>query len=117
MGRHMASLSWLRRRHERKERRAAEASTPLRYFFGDAYGEAHRRRREAERDAEARAQSAPPADETPRKKSKGRGLDTATRMAMDADFSRPREPAEATQSESSLARGQIEELRRILRDR
>ena len=110
-------LSWLRRRRERKARRAFEAGSASRYLFGDAYGEAVRRRREAARDAEEeRARRAAAAAVSPRKSKGHHGLDTATRMARDADFSRPREAADGAEPEPISARAQLEELTRILRD-
>jgi hypothetical protein len=79
-------LSWLRRRRERAERIDAEADALISAFGDSAYSEARCREREASSDEMEREWSRV-ALAIARKAGRRIGLDTATRMAMDADFS------------------------------
>ena len=79
-------LSWLRRRREQAERIEAEADALISDLGDGAYAEARRREREAssdEMEREWRRIALAVAGKT----GKSVGLDTATRMAIDADFS------------------------------
>jgi hypothetical protein len=89
-------LSWLARRRARIARIEAEAEALIRGFGDRACSEARRREREASCDEVAKDWSCV-ALAVARKTGKRVGLDTATRMALEADF--PLEPhqAESTQ--------------------
>jgi hypothetical protein len=106
-------LSWLRRRRERNERIDAKAKALVRAFGVDAYYEARQRKRQAE-SAEAAQEWRAVAQAIARKTGKRAGLDTATRMAMDADFSTARQSGGAPMDLSSPEVDQLEELRRII---
>ena len=79
-------LSWLRRRREQAERIEAEADALISDLGDGAYAEARRREREASSD-EMEQEWRRIALAVARKTGKSVGLDTATRMAIDADFS------------------------------
>ena len=79
-------LSWLRRRREQAERIEAEADALISDLGDGAYSEARRRAREASSDEMEREWSRV-ALAIARKTGRKVGLDTATRMAKDADFS------------------------------
>ena len=79
-------LSWLRRRREQAERIEAEADALISDLGDGAYSEARRRAREASSDEMEREWSRV-ALAVARKTGRQVGLDTATRMATDADFS------------------------------
>ena len=79
-------LSWLRRRREQAERIEAEADALISDLGDGAYVEARRREREASSD-EMEREWRRIALAIARKTGKSVGLDTATRMAIDADFS------------------------------
>ncbi len=79
-------LSWLRRRREQAERIEAEADALISDLGDGAYAEARHREREASSDEMEREWSKV-ALAIARKTGKNVGLDTATRMAADADFS------------------------------
>jgi hypothetical protein len=85
-----AMLSWLRRRRERAERIDAQVKALIRAFGVDAHYEARQRQRGAE-SAEAAQEWRAVARAIARKTGSRLGLDTATRMAMDADFSTARQ--------------------------
>ena len=76
-------FTWLRRRRERAVE--AEAYTLIRYFDAEAYGEARFREREASSEASARHWNRV-ASAVAHKTGTRVGLDTSTRMAMDADL-------------------------------
>jgi hypothetical protein len=106
-------LSWLRLRREKAERIDAKARTLILAFGVDAYSEARQRERQAE--------SAPVAEEWRRvalvvahKTEKRVGLDTATRMTIDADFSAARQSSGPQAAPQSSELDQLEELRRII---
>ena len=79
-------LSWLRRRREQAERIEAEADALISDLGDGAYAEARRREREASSD-EMEREWRRIALAIARKTGKSVGLDTATRMAAEADFS------------------------------
>ena len=79
-------LSWLRRRREQTERIEAEADALISNLGDGAYSEARRRARESSSDEMEREWSRVGLA-IARKTGKSVGLDMATRMAMDADFS------------------------------
>jgi hypothetical protein len=108
-----AMLSWLRRRRERAERIDAQASALIRAFGVDAYSEARQRKRQAE-SAEAAQEWRRIARVIAHKTGTRVGLDTATRMAMDADFSAARQQDGARKNLQSPEVDQLEELRRII---
>jgi hypothetical protein len=79
-------LSWLRRRRERAEGIAAKANAPIRAFGVDDYSEARQRARQA--GSVATAQEWRHVALAIARKAGGRiGLDTSTRMAINADLS------------------------------
>ena len=79
-------LSWLRRRRDQAERIEAEANALIVDLGDRGYSEARRRAREASSNEMEREWSRV-ALAIARKTGKHVGLDTATRMAMEADFS------------------------------
>jgi hypothetical protein len=83
-------LSWLRRRRERAEGFAAKANALVRAFGADAYSEARQRERRAE-STETAQEWRHVAVAVARKTGRRVGLDTATRMTIDTDFSPDRE--------------------------
>lgn len=85
-----AMLSWLRRRRERAERIDAKVKALIRAFGVDAHYEARQRQLGAE-SAEAVQEWRAVARAIAHKTGSRLGLDTATRMAMDADFSPARQ--------------------------
>jgi len=95
-------LTWLRRRREQAERIEAEADALISDLGDGAYAEARRRAREASSDEMEREWSRV-ALSVARKTGKRIGLDAATRMTMDADFS-ARDDAAAPQ------RGPLEDI-------
>ena len=86
-----AMLSWLRRRRERAERIGAKVKALTRAFGVDAHHEARKRQREAD-SAEAAREWRAVARAIAHKTGRRHGLETATRMAMNADFSDRSEP-------------------------
>ena len=86
-------LSWLAHRRARMLRVDADAEALIRDFGDRAYSEARRRQRESSSDEIAKDWGRI-ASAVARKSGKQVGLDTATRMAMDADFSLERDRAE-----------------------
>jgi hypothetical protein len=87
-------LSWLRRRRESPERVDAEADALIAELGVEAYAEARRKEYESSDDAMA-ARWNRIALAVAHKTGKRVGLDTSTRMAMNAIFAADREPAEA----------------------
>jgi hypothetical protein len=85
-------LSWLRRRRETAERIEAEADTLIGELGVEAYAEARRREYESSNDALALRWNRI-ALAVGRKSGKLVGLDTSTRMAMNAVFAPDREHA------------------------
>ena len=105
-------LSWLRRRRDQAERIEAEADALISDLGDGAYSEARRRAREASSDEMEREWSRV-ALAVARKTGREVGLDTATRMAMDADFS-VREGETAGGSEPFEEIDPLDELMRIV---
>ena len=106
-------LSWLRRRRERAERIDAKVKALIRAFGVDAHYEARQRQLGAE-SAEAVQEWRAVARAIARKTGSRLGLDTATRMAMDADFSTERQRGKNSQSREV---DPLEELRRVISKR
>lgn len=107
-------LSWLRRRRERAERIDAKVMALIRAFGVDAHYEARQRQRGAE-SAEAAQEWRAVARAIARKTGSLLGLDTATRMAMDADFSTAR--GNTLKDLQSREVDPLEEMRRIISKR
>ena len=106
-------LRWLRRRRERLERIEAEADALILNLGVEAYAEARRRQREASSDAMAREWNRV-ALAVARKTSKRAGLDTTTRMAMDADFSRLLEAVASSPGPALPELGPVDELLQVV---
>ena len=87
-------LTWLRRRREQAERIEAEANALISDLGDGAYAEARRRARDASSDEMEREWSRI-ALAIARKTGRRVGLDTATRMAAESDFSGAEEATEA----------------------
>jgi hypothetical protein len=109
-------LSWLRRRREKAERIDAKARALIRAFGVDAYSEARQRERQAQ-SAEATQEWRAVAVAIARKTGKRVGLDTATRMAIDADFSAARQGGDERKNLNFPEVDQIEELKRVISER
>jgi hypothetical protein len=105
-------LSWLRRRRERAERIDAKARELIGAFGVDAYSVARQRKLQAD-SAEVAREWRCIARVIAHKTGMRVGLDTATRMAMDADFTATRQKDGAQKNLQSLEISQLEELRRI----
>jgi hypothetical protein len=105
-------LPWLRRRRERLKRIEAEADALILDLGVEAYGEARRRERAARSDATAREWNRV-ALAVVRKTSERLGLDTATRIAMDADFSSLLEAFASPPSPPLPELGPVNELMRL----
>ncbi len=105
-------LSWLRRRHVRPKEVEAEADALIRSLGMAAYSAARRREHEASSDALAKYWNRV-ALAVAHKTGKRIGLDTSTRMAMNAIFAPDREPAAARKPQLS----QGDELKRVLAPR
>ena len=99
-------FSWVRRRRERNERVESKARNLIRAFGLDAYSEARLGQRRAGDEAPAK-EWRDVALAISRMTGRRVGLDTATRMAMEADLSRAPQPEP----------DQLDELRRILDDK
>ncbi len=106
-------LSWLRRRRARIERIEAEAEALIRDAGDRAYSEARRREHEASSDAIAKDWSRV-ALAVARKTGKRVGLDTATRMSTDADFSLREERVALIERPPHAKTGPIGELARLV---
>jgi len=105
-------LSWLRRRREQADRIEAEADALISDLGDGAYSEARRRAREASSDEMEREWNRV-ALAVARKTGRKVGLDTTTRMGMDADFS-VREGETAGESEPFEENDPLDELVRIV---
>jgi hypothetical protein len=105
-------LSWLRRRREQAERIEDEADALISDLSDGAYSEARRRAREASSHEMEREWSRV-ALAVARKTGRPVGLDTATRMAMDANFS-AREDGTAPEHEPYEETDPLDELMRIV---
>jgi hypothetical protein len=107
-------LSWLRRRRERARRIEADAEMLLCELGPEAYAEGRLMQRRA-KSIEERRHWRDVALVVARKNGKRVGLDTATRMSLDADLSRHGEPQSPGLEPQKV--DPIEELeRRIRRD-
>jgi hypothetical protein len=107
-------LSWLRRRRERTRRIEVEASMLVRELGSDAYAEARLMQRKS-KSTEQREYWRDVAMAVARITRKRVGLDTATRMTMDADFSDRREMATPEFEPQHV--DPIDELMRIIGER
>src|SRR5271167_4374517 len=116
-------LQWLRRRRQAERLAQADAEALIRDHGAEAYREA----RERERDV-ILTDGTTHAGRTPahwrrvalivaKRTGKRVGLDTATRMAMDADFSAGRESRDPRPPAPSSPLGPLDELKRILSKR
>ncbi len=105
-------LRWLRRRQQAERLALADAEALIRDHGAGAYGEARQRQQDAH-NAETFAHSGRVIRTVARLIGRRIGLDTATRMAMDADFS---ERAERSTPECEPAPivDPIEDLMRIV---
>ena len=101
---------WLRRRRRRAERIDANARALIRAFGADAYSEARQGKLQAE-SAKAAQEWRRIARVVAHKRGTRVGLDTASRMAMDADFKATRQQDSARKNLPEI--GQLDELRRI----
>ncbi len=106
-------LSWLARRRARMERIKAEAEALIRGIGDRAYSEARRGEREASSDAIAKDWSRV-ALAVARKTGRRVGLDAATRMSTDADFSLREDEAASNERPPHAKTDPIEELIRIV---
>ena len=105
-------LSWLRRRRDQAERIGAEAAALISDLGDGAYSEARRRAREASSDEMEREWNRV-ALAIARKTGRQVGLDTATRMAAESDFSST-EDATEPRSEPLEDIDPLDELMRIV---
>ncbi len=116
-------FQWLRRRRQAERLAQADAEVLIKDHGGEAYGEA--RERECDvvlRDGTTHAGRTPAhwrrvALIVARMTGKRIGLDTATRMASDADFSDRSDPGGQTRKRSADDVDPLEELRRLVRER
>jgi len=106
-------LSWLRRRRESAGRIEAKATILSALLGPDAYSEARLLERHADSPAERKEWSAV-ALTIARMTGKRVGLDTATRMAMDADYSTDREASGDRSHAATPEIDPIAELKRIV---
>ena len=106
-------LSWLPRQRARTERVEAEAEALIRDLGLAAYSEARRREREASSDAIAKDWGRV-ALAVAHKTGKRIGLDTSTRMAINAVFAPDREWAAARERRPYSELRPVEELTRIV---
>jgi hypothetical protein len=107
-------LSWLRSRRERARRIEADAGMLVRELGPDAYAEARLMQRRA-KSIEERRHWRDVALVVARKTGKRVGLDTATRMSLDADFSKHGEPQSPGLEPQKV--DPIDELKRLISDR
>jgi hypothetical protein len=105
-------LSWLRRRRERVEQIEAKARALIGAFGVDACSVARQRKLQAE-NAQAAREWRRIARAIAHITGTRVGLDTATRMAMDADFTAPRQKDSGRRNVQSLEMSPLEEQRRI----
>jgi hypothetical protein len=108
------ALSWLRRQRERAARVNADAGMFVRELGHDAYAEARLMQRRA-KSVDERRHWRDVALSVARKTGKRVGLDTATRMSLDADFSERGEPQ--SPGIEPLKVDPIDELKRLIRGR
>jgi hypothetical protein len=106
-------LSWLRRRRERTRRIEGEAGTLVRELGPDAYAEARLKQRKA-KSTDERGYWRDVAMAVARIARKRIGLDTATRLTIEADFGEGGEPA--TREHEPRSVDPIDELKRIVGD-
>jgi hypothetical protein len=106
-------LFWLRRRRETAERIDAEADVLIDELGVEAYAEARRREYESSDDAMALRWSRV-ALAVGRKSGKLVGLDTSTRMAMNAVFAPDREHAGAREPQPYSELSRVNELKSTL---
>ena len=109
-------LSWLRGRRERAARVNADADMLVRELGQDAYAEARLMQNRAG-TAEERRRWREVAISIASMTGRRIGLDTATRMARDADFSKGGQAKAPASAPESRAVDPIEELKRLIRDR
>ena len=107
-------LSWLARRRAKIVRLDVEAEALIRDLGDRAYSEALRRQRESSSDEIAKDWGRI-ASAVARKSGKQVGLDTATRMAIDADFSLEPHQAESAHQPPEET-DPVDELMRIVSD-
>ncbi len=105
-------FGWLRRRRESAKRTEAEAEAIIQAYAVEAYAEARRREREAKTEDEAKNWSRV-ALAIARKTSKRVGLDTATRMAADANMAASSETLVSTPSATVTKIDPLDELVRL----
>ena len=114
-------LRWLGRRQLTARLAQADAEALIRDHGGEAYSEARRRERDVTLpDGTTHAGRTPEhwrrvALIVARKTGKRIGLDTATRMSLDADFSKRGEPQSLGLEPQKV--DPIDELKRLIRDR
>ncbi|HKN28986.1 MAG TPA: hypothetical protein VJY34_14300 [Roseiarcus sp.] len=106
-------LTWLRRRREQAERIEAEADALISDLGNGAYAEARRRAHEASSDEMEREWSRV-ALAIARKTGRRVGVDTETRMAIDADFSHGEDRAAPSEREPPDDADPLDELMRIV---
>ena len=106
-------LTWLRRRRERAERIEAEAGELVRLLGTDAYSEARWREQTASSDSMAQEWNLI-ALAIARSTGRRIGIDTSTRMAMNAVFAADREPSPAHKVRLHSEPEALGELTRIL---
>ena len=105
-------FGWLLRRRETAKRIEAQAEAVLREYAVQAYAEARRREREAKTGDEVKTWSRV-ALAIARKTSKRVGLDTATRMAADANLATSFQPFVSTPSATVPKIDPLDELVRL----
>ncbi len=108
-------FGWLRRRRETAKLVEAEAESIIRAYGVEAYAEARRREREAKTKDEAKNWSRV-AMAIARKTSKRVGVDTATRMAADANMAASFESSVSTPSATATKIDPLDELVRLTSD-
>jgi hypothetical protein len=113
-------LQWLRRRRQAERLAQADAEALIHDHGAEAYSEARQRERDV-----VLADGTTHAGRTPahwrrvalivaKRTGHKIGLDTSTRMAMDADFSTDQEPGEPRAHVQSSPTSPLDELKRIL---
>ncbi len=109
----LAMLSWLHRRRAKIERIDFEAEALIRQLGFEAYSEARRMEREASSEAVAKDWSRI-ATAIAHKFGRRIGVDTSTRMAINAIFAPDRKPASVRQPRPLSEPRQADELMRVL---
>ncbi len=113
-------LAWFRKRREAERLAQTDAEALIRDHGGEAYGEARRRERDVVLpDGTTHAGRTPAhwrrvALIVAKRAGKRVGLDTATRMAADADFLRDQRPGAPRAPAPSSPVDPLDELKRIL---